>query len=195
MRKFLKRVLDISLACSGIIFFLPFWLLFSFLIWIRHTGSVYYIQERIGKDGKGFRILKFRTMTVNGNVESRFAKILRMTAMDELPQLIAIAGGKMSFVGPRPLVREELEQIKDKRLLKERLAIRPGLTGVAQVLVNKNASLEDKFLYDLWYAKNQSLIIDAELILISFLITFLGRWELDADKLHIVSRLRGKIEL
>ena len=193
MSQVFKRILDLLLACGGVVIFLPLWLLLSLLIRIRSGGPVYYIQERVGKDGKPFKIIKFRTMSRNKQVETAVSRLLRRTAMDELPQLINIVSGKMSFVGPRPLIREEMEQTRGRDSLKERLKIRPGLTGVAQVLLNKNASLEEKFLYDIWYVRRQSLLIDAELILISFLITFFGRWELDNNKLFILSRLRRRV--
>jgi len=116
---------------------------------------------------------------------TKIGRILRATAMDELPQLVNIFKGDMSFVGPRALRPKEKEvhgnpdemNIEDIPGYKERLAVRPGLTGLAQVYLPTDAPRRDKFHYDLLYIENQSFLLDLKLIFLSFWITFRGKWE------------------
>ena len=116
---------------------------------------------------------------------TRIGKLLRATAMDELPQLVNILKGDMSFVGPRSLRPKEKEvhgnpdetNIEDVPGYEERLAVRPGLTGVAQVYLPTDALRKEKFRYDLDYIKNQSFLFDLKLIILSFWITFRGKWQ------------------
>ncbi len=116
---------------------------------------------------------------------TKVGRILRKTAMDELPQLLNILKGDMSFVGPRSLRPNEKEvhgnpdetNIEDVPGYKERLAVRPGLTGLAQVYLPGDALRKEKFKYDLQYIKNQSFLLDLKLIFLSFWITFRGKWE------------------
>ncbi|MFW6161092.1 MAG: sugar transferase, partial [Acidobacteriota bacterium] len=145
----MKRLFDITLSSIGILLSFPFWLLFALLIWFEDRGPVFYTQERVGKDGKFFKVLKFRSMIKDAEKESgpvqaqqndprvtRVGKILRSMAMDELPQLINILKGDMSFVGPRALRPAEREVNFDPKrkpfhLLpgyRERHSVRPGLT-------------------------------------------------------------------
>jgi lipopolysaccharide/colanic/teichoic acid biosynthesis glycosyltransferase len=105
---------------------------------------------------------------------SRLAKLLRTTALDELPQLINIIKGQMSFVGPRPLIPEEIPQ---DEIISFRLKVRPGLTGIAQILVSKEAPIFKKAEYDLWYIKNQSIGLDISLIFKSFWYSITRRWD------------------
>ncbi len=116
---------------------------------------------------------------------TKVGRILRATAMDELPQLWNIFKGDMSFVGPRALRPKEKEvhgnpdetSIEDIPGYKERLAVRPGLTGIAQIYLPTDALCKEKFRYDLLYIKNQSFLLDLKLIFLSFWITFRGKWE------------------
>jgi lipopolysaccharide/colanic/teichoic acid biosynthesis glycosyltransferase len=143
-------------------------------------------------------VMKFRSMIkdaekTTGPVQAvkddprvtKTGKILRATAMDELPQLINILKGDMSFVGPRALRPREKEvygkrgetNIEDIPGYRQILAVRPGLTGMAQVYLPSDALRKEKFRYDLIYIRNQSFLIDLKLILLSFWITFRGKWE------------------
>jgi lipopolysaccharide/colanic/teichoic acid biosynthesis glycosyltransferase len=172
------------LALIGTLFFLPFWVVFSFLIWVEDEGSFFYIQERIGRYGRGFNTLKFRTLSnisKNSFITTRLGRFLRITALDESLQLINILKGEMSFVGPRPLISQEIGENNE---LAFRFLVRPGLTGLAQVLLPKNAPVLEKFKLDLWYIENQNLILDLRLMFVSILISFRGKWEGQKDNLN-----------
>lgn len=195
----LKRPFDIALSFVGFFLSLPLWVIFGLIIWLEDRSPIFYIQDRIGKNGKVFKALKFRSMIkdaekLEGPVQakendSRVTKaghFLRSTAMDELPQLYNIFKGDMSFVGPRALRPEEIE-IKNggnnKTALNElpgfakRHSIKPGLTGLTQVYLSRDVPIKEKFRYDLLYIKKMSFWFDLKLIFMSFWITFRGRWE------------------
>jgi lipopolysaccharide/colanic/teichoic acid biosynthesis glycosyltransferase len=199
----LKRLFDIFLSSIGIVGSFPLWLLFSLAIKIGDRGPVFYTQERVGKNGKTFKALKFRSMikdaekgagpvqaTENDPRVTKVGRILRATAMDELPQLVNILKGDMSFVGPRALRPEEREvrgnpaetNIEDVPGYRKRLTARPGLTGVAQIYLPTDTLRRKKFRYDLFYIKNRSFLFDLKLIFLSFWITFRGKWESRAKK-------------
>ncbi len=169
-----KRIFDFILSFCGLIISLPLFILIIFFVWLEDGRPVFYIQERVGKDAKIFKLLKFRTLNENNEIPV-FMRLLRQTALDELPQLINILKGQMSFVGPRPLIPNELSST-EKALA--RLKIKPGLTGMAQVFTSKNATLEEKLDYDLLYGKTQSLWLDFQLILKSFANTVAGKWDI-----------------
>lgn len=194
----LKRLFDISLSSLGLIGSAPLWVLFSLAIIIEDGWPLFYSQERVGRNGRVFRALKFRSMIRDAEKETgpvqavendprvtRTGRILRKTAMDELPQLINILKGDMSFVGPRSLRPREKEvhgsademNIEYIPGYRERLAVRPGLTGLAQVYLPTDALRREKFRYDLLYIEKQSFLFDLKLIFLSFWITFRGKWE------------------
>lgn len=211
----MKRTFDFILALSGLAISMPLWLIFGLAIWLEDRVSIFYFQDRVGKDGKIFRGIKFRSMVAKaekgvGPVQARendprvtkIGKWLRHTAMDELPQLINILRGEMSFVGPRALRPEEKEvedniprSIFDYPDFKERIKVTPGLTGVAQVFAPRDVSRQKKFKYDLWYIKNHNFFLDIYLIMLSFLITLRTSWEIRKDKFIYLARgLKQKIE-
>lgn len=194
----LKRLFDIFLSSVGLIGSSPLWVLFGIAIWLQDRGPIFYAQERVGKEGKIFKALKFRSMIKDaendtGPVQAvendprvtRVGRILRKTAMDELPQLWNIFKGDLSFVGPRALRPKEKEvygisgqiNIEDVPGYYERLKVRPGLTGIAQVYLPTDAPRWKKFEYDRRYIDEQSFIFDIKLISLSFWITFRGKWE------------------
>jgi lipopolysaccharide/colanic/teichoic acid biosynthesis glycosyltransferase/VanZ family protein len=200
---FLKRPFDISLSFFGLVLSSPFWLLFSLLIRLQDCGPVFYAQERVGKDGRIFKALKFRSMIMNAEKDrgpvqavendprvTKIGRILRATAMDELPQLWNIFRGDMSFVGPRALRPNEKEvhgnpdtrAIEDIPGYHQRHAVRPGLTGLTQVYLPGDTPRRKKFRYDLLYIRKRSFWLDLKLIVLSFWITFRGRWESRANK-------------
>jgi len=170
----IKRLLDFSLALFGLFLSLPLWLLFSFAILLEDGKPVFYIQERVGEGCVIFKAIKFRTMGHKNKKGSRIAVFLRRTALDELPQIINIVKGEMSFVGPRPLVPQELYVCEE---LKIRSRVLPGLTGLAQLMAAKNSPVSEKFKYDISYIKSQGIFLDIVLILRSFGISLRGRWD------------------
>lgn len=199
----LKRPFDIALSGLGLLLSSPLWLVISFLVWVQDKGPVFYGQERVGKDGRIFKALKFRSMVVDaekgrGPVQAvehdprvtRVGRILRATAMDELPQLLSIFKGDMSFVGPRALRPNEKEvhggldarPIEEVPGYRERHAVRPGLTGLTQVFLPGETPRRKKFRYDLLYIRKRTFWLDLKLIFLSFWITFRGRWESREDK-------------
>lgn len=199
----LKRSIDCLLAFTGILISLPISIIISFLIYLEDRGPVFYYQQRVGRGGELFTAPKFRTMIVDsdkiyGPVQARvddpritrIGKILRATALDEIPQLWCILMGKMSFVGPRALLIAEIETFCDDGIIpardipgyEKRVSVRPGLTGIAQIFAPRDIKRRNKFRYDRLYINNMSLAFDLKLIVLSFLITFTGKWENRGNK-------------
>jgi len=195
----MKRIFDFSLALIGLFISLPLWFIFGLAIWFEDGGPIFYFQERVGKDGKIFKSIKFRSMIAeaeknlgpmqakeNDPRNTRIGRILRKTAMDELPQLVNILKGEMSFVGPRALRPMETEPTDAWRVrdifhipgFEKRASIQPGLTGVAQVFASRNLPREEKFKYDLWYIENMNFWLDIRLIAKSILVTLKARWDI-----------------
>lgn len=199
-----KRLLDLLLSGSGLVASAPLWGVIAALIKLQDGGPVFFSQERVGRNGRTFRALKFRSMTVDaeaktGPIQSgehdprvtRLGRVLRATAMDELPQLWNIFCGDMSFVGPRALRPGEidvngrgvLERLEDVPGFRERTAVVPGLTGIAQIYAARDIIRRHKFRYDKLYIRRQSFWLDVRLIALSFWITFRGTWENRGGKL------------
>jgi len=150
-------------------------LMLAALTLLRQGAPLFYIKKTVGKNGKILKIFKFRTMENDSSRVTAIGKILRQTAMDELPQLLNIFKGEMSFVGPRPYGIDKYQAAA--RLFSGRLAATPGLTGFAQVFLPKHAG-DDKVLeYDLHYIKKKSFILDLYIIFVSVGITLKGGWE------------------
>ena len=199
-----KRLLDVLLSGGGLILSAPLWAAIAALIKLEDGGPVFFSQERVGLRGRRFDALKFRSMIVNAEARTgpvqaeendprvtRIGRVLRATAMDELPQLWNIFRGDMSFVGPRALRPGEIE-VKGNGVVEtleavpgfaDRCAVRPGLTGVAQIYAPRDVVRRQKFRYDRFYIRRQSFWFDVRLILLSFWITFRGRWEARGRKL------------
>ena len=222
---FLKRSFDFTLSLVGIVISITIWILIGLLILIEDGWPIFYSHERVGKRGKIFKILKFRSMIKDAELAigpiqakkndpriTKVGKLLRATAMDELPQLLNILKGNMSFVGPRALRPKEIENTNcinidgneelevgnrepgkgdcDEAMSLEKIPgyykrqnIRPGLTGIAQIYLPSEAPRQQKFRYDLLYIKKLSFWLDLKLIILSFLITFRGKWGFRQRKL------------
>lgn len=199
----LKRSFDASLAAVGLIASAPLWAVFASLIKLQDGGPIFYTQERVGLHGRHFLALKFRSMRPDaeagtGAVQAvdddprvtRIGRLMRATAMDELPQLVNILRGDMSFVGPRALRPGEIEAGTGGRLEKleeipgfeRRVRVRPGLTGLAQIYARRDLPRRQKFRYDGLYAERISMWLDVRLILLSFWISVLGTWEVRGRK-------------
>lgn len=171
-RKYIKRLLDIVLSLIAIIILLPLYAIISILVLIFMGWPILFKQPRPGKNEKIFNMYKFRTMTnkkdENGNLLpdkerlNKFGEFLRSTSLDELPELFCILTGKMSIVGPRPLVVEYLPYYNERE--KHRHDVLPGLTGLAQVNGRNTLQWEERFEYDLEYIKNMSFKNDMKII-------------------------------
>lgn len=168
-----KRPFDLALAGLGLILTLPIWMIVAVWIWLDDRGPMFFRQERIGRFGKPIRVLKFRSMIRDhGSIErqaspndpriTRVGRVLRRTALDELPQLWNILVGDMSFVGPRALPEKEIVRvgagdreffIRDVPEFALRQLVRPGLTGIAQLYAPREIPHRQKFRYDLIYVK------------------------------------------
>jgi len=193
-----KRVLDLALSGTGLIVSSPLWAIVAAAIKLEDGGPIFYSQPRVGTGGRSFAAMKFRSMVPNaekgiGPVQAvehdprvtRIGRLLRATAMDELPQLWNIFRGDMSFVGPRALRPEEIEvDAMGARVpleaipgFAERITVPPGLTGIAQIYARRDVSRRQKFRFDRLYIRRQSILLDVRLILVSFWITFRGTWE------------------
>ena len=194
----LKRLFDIFLSGVGLLASAPLWALIALAIKLQDGGPVFYGQERVGKGGKRFWSWKFRSMVTDSDERfgplqardgdsrvTRVGRVLRATALDELPQLWNIFKGDMSFVGPRALLPEEIEVNGKGELIplekipgyEARHQVQPGLTGVAQIYAPRDIPRRQKFRFDLLYIKRQSLWLDMKLILLSFWISGRGKWE------------------
>jgi lipopolysaccharide/colanic/teichoic acid biosynthesis glycosyltransferase len=201
----LKRSFDIALAAAGLLLSAPLWAVIALAIKLDDGGPVLYPQERAGRGGTRFRSLKFRSMVVGSDAlfgplqarardprVTRVGRLLRATAMDELPQLWNILVGEMSFVGPRALLPEEIEVNGRGEVVPMesvpgyalRQCVRPGLTGLAQVYAPRDITRRHKFRYDAVYARRQSFWLDLRLVAASFWISFRGKWEDRGDKLR-----------
>ena len=193
-----KRLFDLLLAGCGLVVSAPLWAVLALAIKGEDGGPIFFRQERVGRGGRRFQALKFRSMrtdaeALTGPVQAtaddprvtRIGRWMRRTAMDELPQLWNIFRGDMSFVGPRALRPGEIEAETDGRLValedvpgfEHRIRVRPGLTGLAQVYARRDVPRRHKFRYDRIYVERRSWTLDARLILLSFWISFLGTWE------------------
>ena len=188
--EFFKRIFDCILALILFLFTLPFWLFIALMIKISSPGPIFYKQIRIGKGGKPFRLIKFRTMIKDAEKDgpkmaqendpriTKFGKFLRKTRLDELPQLWNIIKGEMSFVGPRAERPEFQKSLKSLiPFYQERYLIKPGLTGWAQIKYGYTSSLDENFeklQYDLYYIKNRSFLFDLEIILKTINIVLRG---------------------
>ena len=181
----LKRAMDIVISGGALAVLWPVLLLIAVAIKIDDPGPVFYRQVRVGKDGKEFRIFKFRTMVVDADKKglqitvgrdnriTRMGRLLRKTKLDELAQLINVFVGEMSFVGPRPeraCFYNEFEQYIPH--FRQRLQVQPGLTGHAQVNGGYELKPEEKIVYDLEYIANRSVRMDLQCIWKTVLVVF-----------------------
>ena len=205
-KHFFKRVLSFLIALVALL--LIWWFLAIVAIWLHFANKgagAFFTQDRPGKDGKIFRVIKFKTMTderdKDGNLlpdAQRLTKVgrfVRSTSVDELPQLINILKGDMSLIGPRPLLPEYLWVFDDFQ--KRRHEVRPGITGWAQVHGRNHLKLSKKFEYDVWYVDHCSLWLDIKIIWMTVL-NVLKREDIgegaedmkDIDDLNMSQRIR-----
>lgn len=199
--KYVKRALDIVLAGGALVVLSPVLAVTAVLVRTKLGSPVIFHQDRPGKDGKIFRLYKFRSMTdekdENGNLlpdEVRltaFGKKLRATSLDELPELWNILKGDMSVVGPRPLLVRYLPLYNEEQ--RHRHDVRPGLTGWAQVNGRNALSWEEKFRYDVDYVQNVSFALDAKTVLLTVKKVFC-REGISSDSAATMEEFRGTKE-
>ena len=194
----IKRAFDCALAASGLVVSAPIWALLAIAIKLEDGGPVLFRQGRVGLGGRVFDAIKFRSMIPDAEARTgpvqatehdprvtRVGRVMRATALDELPQLWNIVTGDMSFVGPRPLRPGEVEVRGDGQLVPldripgyaARHRVRPGLTGLTQVYASRDISRTSKFRLDQVYLRRAGFWLDLKLILLSFWITGTGAWE------------------
>jgi lipopolysaccharide/colanic/teichoic acid biosynthesis glycosyltransferase len=188
-----KRLFDLLLAALGFVVFLPLWVWISVAIYLEDGRPILFIQKRVGKGGEEFTAYKFRTIYKrfddqvaqgvavhsDDRMVMRVGRILRKTALNELPQLLNILRGDMSFVGPRPEPPEFIAAYEKEvpNLGRIRYQIRPGLTGIAQVFGPHNMHPRNKLRYDLLYMRKRSFWLDIKLIGMSVWNTISAKWD------------------
>ena len=188
-----KRIFDIFLALFLFIFMSPIFVIVGFFILIFMGRPIIFKQQRPGFNSKLFTIFKFRTMNNSSDENgvlvqdseriTYLGKVLRSSSIDELPEIWNILTGKMSFVGPRPLLVEYLDLYSAQQ--SRRHEVKPGLTGWAQVNGRNNISWEDKFNLDIWYVDNVSFMLDLKILLKT--ITYIIKKEGVTSKNHVTS--------
>lgn len=175
-RNFVKRILDIIISGIALLCLCPIILVLIAILMIANRYSAFFVQERPGKDGKIFKLIKFKTMTdktdSDGNLlpdDKRLTKIgafIRSTSLDELPQLWNVLKGDMSLIGPRPLLIQYLPLYSSEQA--RRHEVKPGITGWAQINGRNTITWKQKFEYDVWYVDNISFALDLKILWLTF---------------------------
>ena len=170
-KKGFKRLIDVTAAVLVLIFFSPLFI-GVYLLLMLSQNSAFFTQDRPGKNGKVFKLIKFKTMSdkrdAQGNLlpdAERLTKVgkwVRSTSLDELPQLINVLKGDMSLIGPRPLLIKYLPLYSETQ--KRRHEVKPGITGLAQVNGRNAISWNKKFEYDVWYVDHLSFLLDCKIV-------------------------------
>ena len=171
-RDLFKPVIDFAAAFIAFVILSPVFLLVTIVLFIQNNGKPFFFQPRPGKNGKIFKVIKFKTMTDKKGPDGELlpdaervtsvGNFVRKSSLDEIPQLLNVILGDMSLVGPRPLLIEYLPLYNEVQ--KRRHEVSPGITGWAQVNGRNAISWEQKFEYDVWYVKNISLALDIEIL-------------------------------
>lgn len=192
----IKRFFDICLSTAALVVLSPLLLVIAILIYLEDKGPVIYSQTRIGKDGRAFKLYKFRSMCVDADERLRdlqklnerdgpvfkirddprvtkVGKFIRKTCIDELPQLVNIIKGDMSIVGPRPPLPNEVKQYNSYQ--KQRLLVVPGLTCYWQIQKGEETTFDEWVELDLKYIKERSILLDFRLILLTFKVILSGK--------------------
>ncbi len=174
INEILKRAFDITTSICALFCILPFWAAIALLIKLDSAGPVFYIHKRCGKDGKEFNCFKFRSMRTDADPHkladseddpriTKLGKFIRKSSLDETPQLINVLIGDMSIVGPRPALPVQVKHFSDEERLK--LSVKPGLTGWTQVNGRNSIPYEKRMELDVWYARNNNVLLDLWIIL------------------------------
>ena len=167
----MKRLFDILLVVVALPLWLPLLGIVALVVLVVEGRPVFFRQERAGKGGRSFRMLKLRTMRAGDGTDeerlTRLGRFLRASSLDELPELLHVLAGTMSLVGPRPLPTRYLPRYSPEQA--RRHEVRPGITGWAQVHGRNQVSWEDKFAYDVWYVDHRSLLLDIKILFMTVL--------------------------
>jgi undecaprenyl phosphate N,N'-diacetylbacillosamine 1-phosphate transferase len=188
-KKIWKRLFDIIFAVLGFPFFLILLIIVAAMILLDDQGPVFYAADRLGKDGKIFRMYKFRSMktnapdyrnsdgsTFNSMADDRVTpvgRLLRKTSIDEIPQIMNVLAGNMSFIGPRPDLPDAMDIYSERD--KQKLSVLPGITGLSQAYYRNSSTLEQRFSADVYYAEHVSLTLDMKIL-------FKSIWTIIAQK-------------
>jgi len=169
----MKFIFDAFVSTIVFLMLSPIFIIVTLLLFVANKGAAFFFQPRPGKNGRVFKVIKFKTMVdkldVHGNLLpdidrlTPIGSLIRKTSLDEIPQLLNVIKGDMSLVGPRPLLMEYLPLYNNRQ--KRRHEVRPGITGWAQVNGRNALSWEQKFEYDIWYVNNVSFILDVKILL------------------------------
>jgi lipopolysaccharide/colanic/teichoic acid biosynthesis glycosyltransferase len=183
-----KKIIDFILSLIGLIILSPLFVLIALLIKLGSKGPVFFKQERLGKNGKIFKIWKFRTMIENAeNIGlglasaendqriTKVGKFLREWTLDEWPQLINVIKGEMSLVGPRPLPKYPNQDVFSDELWQRRLSIKPGLICLVDIKGRASVSWGKRLEYDAWYVDNWSLWLDFKILVFGFFAVLSGK--------------------
>lgn len=172
-RNFLKRMIDMVLTIFALAIISPIFIIISLVLFFNNNGKPFFFQERPGKNGKIFRIIKFKSMNdkkdSNGNLlpdSKRMTKtgiFIRKTSLDEIPQLLNVLKGEMSIIGPRPLLKQYLPYYTDREKIRHK--VRPGITGLAQVSGRNNLDWRTRLELDVQYVENLNLSLDVKVFL------------------------------
>lgn len=175
MQKFIKRAIDILGSFLGGLLISPILIIIAILIRVKLGSPIFFTQDRVGKDGKVFKIVKFRTMLEaydkfgeplsDKKRVTSFGNFLRSTSLDELPELINVLKGDMSLVGPRPLLVEYIDLYSKEQF--RRHEVRPGMTGWAQVNGRNSLDWDEKFKMDVEYVDNVNLLLDIKILFLT----------------------------
>jgi lipopolysaccharide/colanic/teichoic acid biosynthesis glycosyltransferase len=170
-----KPLFDFLLSLIAFVLLLPVFLLVTLFLSVANVGNPFFIQTRSGKNARLFKVIKFKTMNdrrdERGNLLpdaerlTPIGRFIRKTSLDEIPQLLNVINGSMSIVGPRPLLVEYLPLYNEEQ--KQRHAVRPGITGWAQINGRNAISWQKKFEYDVWYVNNVSFFLDVKILFLT----------------------------
>lgn len=168
----MKRLVDILISLIALIILSPIFLMVAHKVRKNLGSPIFFYQERPGKNGKLFKMIKFRSMKDAFDKEGNplpdehritpFGQKLRSTSLDEMPQLINVLKGDMSIVGPRPMLKEFVELYSPEQA--RRLEVRPGMTGLAQISGRNELDYEERFKCDVWYVDNHSVLVDFKIM-------------------------------
>lgn len=186
-----KRLLDLTFATITIVIASPIAVVVAIAIKMESPGPVIFKQKRTGLNGEVFYLRKFRSMTANNNILdksvqneiTRVGRVLRRTSLDEIPQLINVLRGEMSFIGPRPWITAYYDAMNSEQ--RKRYSVRPGITGLAQAYGRNSLSIHQKIAYDLEYVENLSFMMDARVIAVTIRTLFhKSTHDIDKNGIH-----------